>query len=116
MDQVHQADHQVQRQLRACLSGANLTGAYLTGANLTGANLTGANLSGANLTGACLNGANLFVASLTKADLTGASLRNVRFLEPEQLLRARFVSIRNLSAELAADPAVAARLATTPEE
>ncbi|MEV0259409.1 pentapeptide repeat-containing protein [Streptomyces sp. NPDC050732] len=108
--------------VRAHLNGANLTGARLCGADLTEANLNGANLSGANFTGARLSKAHLTKANLTKADLNGAdlteaNLRGVRRLQPEQLLRAYLDGpIRNLPAELAADPAIAARLATTSEE
>ncbi|WP_405467079.1 pentapeptide repeat-containing protein [Streptomyces canus] len=91
---------------------ANLVGAQLAGANLTGAFLTGADLTGANLFNADLTG-----AYLQGAHLTGADLHSVRGLQPEQLLQAHFDgSVRNLSADLAADPAVAARLTTTSRE
>ncbi|WP_405933609.1 pentapeptide repeat-containing protein [Streptomyces sp. NBC_00827] len=101
----------------ADLTRANLRNAYLDEANLRGAELTDANLRGAELTGANFAGADLRRTDLTDANLTGADLRHVRSLEPEQLLRAHFDgSVRNLPARVAADPAVAARLATEPEE
>ena len=58
----------------ANLSGANLRGAILRGANLYGADLYGANLSGADLYVANLSGANLRVANLSGANLSGADL------------------------------------------
>ena len=63
------------RDMRANLSGANLSGAYLSEANLSGADLGGANLSGADLNGADLGRANLSGADLNGADLGGADLR-----------------------------------------
>jgi hypothetical protein len=57
---------------------ADLTGADLTGANLYGADLTRADLTGANLYGADLTGANLYGADLTGADLTRA--KNIPFV------------------------------------
>ncbi len=59
---------------RADLSGANLTGADLSRADLSGANLTRANLSMANLTEANLYKANLSMANLYKANLPMANL------------------------------------------
>ena len=59
----------------ANLRGANLSGAYLLGANLSGAYLIGADLRGANLSGAYLLGANLSGAYLSGANLSGANLR-----------------------------------------
>ena len=71
------------RDMRANLSGANLSGAYLSEANLSGADLGGANLSGADLNGADLGRANLSGADLGGADLSGADLsgaKNVPFI------------------------------------
>ena len=64
------------QNMRANLSGANLSGANLSGANLYGANLSGAILSGANLYGANLSGANLY-----RADLSGANLYRAYHLD-----------------------------------
>ena len=67
----------------ADLSGANLSRADLSGANLSRANLSIANLSGANLYGADLSGANLSRANLSIANLSGANLygaENVPFI------------------------------------
>ena len=58
----------------ADLSGANLSDADLSGANLSGANLRGADLRYANLSGADLSGANLSDADLSGANLIGADL------------------------------------------
>ncbi len=55
--------------IRANLSGADLSGAILSRADLSGANLSRADLSGADLSGADLSGANL-----SRADLSGANL------------------------------------------
>ena len=55
------------RDMRADLSGADLSGAYLRGADLSGAYLRGAYLRGADLSGAYLRG-----AYLSGADLRGA--------------------------------------------
>lgn len=64
--------------MRAYLSGANLSGAYLTGADLSWAYLTGANLSGAYLTGADLSRAYLTGADLSRANLSGA--KNIPYI------------------------------------
>ena len=64
----------------ADLSGANLRGANLSGAYLLGANLSGAYLSGANLSGANLRGADLRYANLSGADLSGANLSGAYLL------------------------------------
>ncbi|MCX5338246.1 pentapeptide repeat-containing protein [Streptomyces sp. NBC_00140] len=95
----------------AFLADADLSWANLAGANLSSAQLCGADLSFAQLFGADLSAADLSGADLTRADLTGADLRNVNCLRPEQLLRARVGLVKNLPTELAADPAVAARVA-----
>ena len=60
--------------MRAYLSGADLSRAYLSGANLSRANLSGADLSRAYLSGADLSGANLYGANLSRANLSGADL------------------------------------------
>jgi len=62
-------------ELRANLSGADLSGADLRRANLSGADLSGADLRRANLSGADLYGADLYGADLSGADLSGADLR-----------------------------------------
>ena len=54
--------------MRADLSGANLSGADLSWADVSEANLRGANLSEANLRGANLRGANLSEANLRGAE------------------------------------------------
>ena len=59
---------------RANLSGADLSGANLSGADLSCANLYGANLSGADLSCANLSGADLSCANLYRADLSGAKI------------------------------------------
>ena len=64
------------------LSGVDLYGIILDGADLSGANLSQANLYGADLTGADLFGAdlyeaNLYGADLSKVDLTRANLTKV---------------------------------------
>ena len=51
---------------------ADLSGADLSRANLSGADLSGANMSWANLSGADLSGANMSWANLSGADLSGA--------------------------------------------
>ena len=56
------------------LSYANLRGANLSYVNLSGANLLNANLYGANLSYVNLSGANLRYADLCNADLSGADL------------------------------------------
>ena len=60
--------------MRADLSGANLSGADLSVANLSRADLSGANLSGADLSVADLYRADLSGANLSRADLSGADL------------------------------------------
>ena len=60
--------------MRADLSGADLSGAYMYRANLSGADLSGAYMSGAYLSGANLYMANLTGADLYRANLTGANL------------------------------------------
>ncbi|MBC3984475.1 pentapeptide repeat-containing protein [Streptomyces sp. AC536] len=96
------------------LTGAELNAADLTGAYLHGARLTGARLWDANLTGAQVNGdlahAMLGGATLTDAVLSHVDLRNT-LVGTEQIVAARPLDVR-LSPELAADPRVAARLAT----
>ena len=67
-DNLTRADLTEANLYGANLYGADLSGADLTGANLYGADLTGANLYGANLTDADLYGANLYRANLTGAD------------------------------------------------
>ena len=62
------------RDMRADLSGADLSEAYLSGADLSGAYLRGADLSGAYLRRADLSRANLSGADLSGADLSGADL------------------------------------------
>jgi uncharacterized protein YjbI with pentapeptide repeats len=62
-------------EVRADLSGADLSGAYLRGADLSGAYLRRADLSGADLSGAYLRGADLSGAYLRGADLSCAYLR-----------------------------------------
>ena len=64
----------------ANLRGANLSGADLNGANLSGADLSDANLRGADLRRADLNGANLSDANLRGANLYGANLRGASFI------------------------------------
>ena len=66
------------RNMRADLSGANLSIANLSGANLSIADLSGANLSRADLSGANLSRANLSIANLSGANLYGAE--NVPFI------------------------------------
>ena len=61
--------------MKAELSGANLSESNLRGANLSDAELSDANLSSANLSSANLSGANLSVANLREANLSGANLR-----------------------------------------
>ena len=61
--------------MKANLSGADLSGANLSGADLSGADLSGANLSEADLSGANLREANLREANLREADLSEANLR-----------------------------------------
>ena len=63
---------------RANLYRANLSWADLREANLSGADLSGVNLSRANLSGADLSGVNLYRANLSRADLSGA--KNVPFI------------------------------------
>ena len=63
-------------EMRADLSGADLSGAYLSRANLSGAYLSRANLSDANLRGADLHNADLRGADLSEADLRGTDLCN----------------------------------------
>jgi len=58
--------------LKADLSGANLSSADLSGANLSYANLSYADLSSANLSRADLSYADLSGANLIYADLSGA--------------------------------------------
>ena len=58
-------------EMRADLSGVDLSRANLSGANLLNADLSDAELSGANL-----SGANLYNADLRCADLRGANLLN----------------------------------------
>ena len=70
--------------MRADLTGAdlsevNLSGVDLYGVILDGADLSGANLSQINLYGADLAGANLFGADLYEASLYGADLSEVDF-------------------------------------
>ena len=60
--------------IRANLSGANLSRAYLSGADLSGANLSRAYLSCAYLSGANLSRAYLSGADLSGANLSGAIL------------------------------------------
>ena len=62
------------QNMRANLSGADLSCADLSGADLYDANLSGADLNRANLSGADLNRANLRDANLRGADLSGADL------------------------------------------
>ena len=62
------------QDMRADLSGADLSVANLSGADLSGANLSGADLSVANLSVADLSGADLSVANLYRANLSGANL------------------------------------------
>ena len=63
---------------RANLSGANLLNADLSDAELSGANLSGANLYNADLRGANLSGANLLNADLSGVDLSGA--KNIPYI------------------------------------
>ena len=63
---------------RANLSGANLLNADLSDADLSGANLSGANLYNADLRGANLSGANLLNADLSGVDLSGA--KNIPYI------------------------------------
>ena len=58
----------------ADLSGANLSWADLSGANLRGTDLSGADLSWADLSGADLSGTDLSGADLSGTDLSGANL------------------------------------------
>ena len=65
-------------EMRADLSGANLSRANLSWANLSGADLSGANLSRAKLSGANLSWADLSRADLSGADLSGANLSRAK--------------------------------------
>ena len=73
------------RNMRADLSGADLTRADLYGVNLSGANLTRADLSGADLTRADLSGVNLSGADLTRADLYGVNLSGANLTRAENV-------------------------------
>ena len=67
------------RDMRANLSGANLSRADFSGANLSGADFSRANLSGANLSRADISGANISRANLSGADLMRANLSGADF-------------------------------------
>ena len=69
--------------LNADLSDAELSGANLSGANLYNADLRGANLSGANLLNADLSGVELSEANLSGADLRGANLSGANLLNAD---------------------------------
>ena len=69
--------------LNADLSDAELSGANLSGANLYNADLRGANLSGANLLNADLSGVDLGRANLSGADLRGANLSGANLLNAD---------------------------------
>ena len=69
--------------LNADLSDAELSGANLSGANLYNADLRGANLSGANLLNADLSGVDLSRANLSGADLRGANLSGANLLNAD---------------------------------
>ena len=69
--------------LNADLSNAELSGANLSGANLYNADLRGANLSGANLLNADLSGVELSEANLSGADLRGANLSGANLLNAD---------------------------------
>ncbi|WEV24012.1 pentapeptide repeat-containing protein [Streptomyces sp. 71268] len=111
---LNDADLSRTQLVRTDLTGAELNEADLTGAYLHGARMAGARLWDANLTGAQVIGdlahAVLGGANLTDAVLSHVDLRNT-LVEAEQVVAARPLDVR-LSPELAADPRVAARLAT----
>ena len=69
--------------LNADLSDAELSEANLSGANLYNADLRGANLSGANLLNADLSGVDLGRANLSGADLRGANLSGANLLNAD---------------------------------
>ena len=69
--------------LNADLSDAELSGANLSGANLYNADLRGADLSGANLLNADLSGVELSEANLSGADLRGANLSGANLLNAD---------------------------------
>ena len=93
---------------RANLSGANLELANLSGANLGNVNLSGANLRGTILIGADLSGANLrgailIGADLIEVDLNGANLRDVKYVNCDQLRRAKKWELCFRNTDLACD-------------
>ncbi|MGA4867187.1 pentapeptide repeat-containing protein [Streptomyces lavendulocolor] len=100
---------------KGLLDGAHLEGANLNGAHLEGANLNGAHLEGANLNGAYLEGAYLYGAYLGEATLDGTHLEGVEYLTAGRLVAARPNRNTHLSAELAADALVQARIAEVEE-
>jgi hypothetical protein len=84
----------------ANLEGANLEGANLEGANLSEAKLKEASLKGANLKEAILKGANLRGADLEGAFLLGAILQGAKYLNIEQLAKAKTLYNAQLDPEL----------------
>jgi uncharacterized protein YjbI with pentapeptide repeats len=94
----------------ADLSKADLTNAFLLRADLTEADLTGANLTHAKLWVTDLTRAKLWGANLTEADLRQANLLEAEGLTVAQLVAARPTSTTRLPADLAAEPAVQARI------
>lgn len=84
---------------RACLSGANLFRANLSRAHLSGVNLFGACLSGANLSEATLSEATLSVADLSGANLSGADLFSA-YLSGANLSEANLSGANLLRADL----------------
>ncbi|MFF4130793.1 pentapeptide repeat-containing protein [Streptomyces mirabilis] len=107
---------------RSWLREAELVDAKLVRADLTDANLGAANLANADLTGACLNGADLQdkrfpeIPESREASLTGAKLIDAELssasVSATQVLAATLDGSSKLPPEVAADPQVAARLAS----
>ncbi|WP_192582873.1 pentapeptide repeat-containing protein [Streptomyces triticiradicis] len=99
------------------LQGANLTSAYLKWARLSEARmnetvLEKADLSKANLFGARLRRANMTDTVLDDAYLLEADLRDAVGLTVQRVVRARIYESTKLPEDIAADPAIVARIAT----
>ncbi|WP_367123531.1 pentapeptide repeat-containing protein [Streptomyces phytohabitans] len=106
---------------RAHLSGADLNDAGLMYADLNDADLiyadlNDADLSGAKLSSAKLNYAKLYDVDLDGSDLNKADLRDVKGLRVGEVVSAEIYSTTLLPPNLAADPAVKARIAEVEKE
>jgi uncharacterized protein YjbI with pentapeptide repeats len=105
---------------RAWVREAELKQAILKSADLTDAKLGAANLADADLTGACLEGADFRddpdIPGSREANLAGVKLHDVNlqsaYVSTTQVLLATVDRSVRLPAQVAADPRIAARLAT----